>query len=763
MKTSALRILVAAMMLTWLGCDNRGKTDISTEESKDIAHNESQETNQQASLSEPLKTEETTEEEIFQKASTGDEHSTSFLLDKIRLEKDSKRQAELAKYLFASAETGNSEALIEIRSLIQTGKVKWDRGEESFSKYKQESEKGNLNAMVLMSQLLRTGNGTDVNHEQATKLVEQAALEGHLVAQYLFGEAMQEGEGIPKDNREGAKWILKAAESGLGQAEANASSIYRIGRGLERNPEKAYLFAKKSHEKNEIAGILSLSILYMIGCGVEKDINKAIELAEEALKRGSAKAYTQIAYSYANLAKWESALKYAKLGVEAGDVYASGILGALYSWGLGTKQDPREGEKHLRSASTKGCALANFVIGQIYFDKGEKKLAYDWLSKAAEDRHPDSIAMLGFYYHSGISPVKKDSKKAFLLYQEAAELGSRTGKLNLAEFYMAGLGTQKDYRKGVELFQELAKNGEPGGFVGLGRCYLKGEGVVKNEAEALVQYYLANAYGGDNSKEMIAYLEGRLSPSSVILCQQKAEQIYLKKQYEDQNPNNTDKNKPAVDSDAGKLPVPVGSGVIISQNGMVVTAYHVIENAKRIAVKTEQGVFNVKVLAADKLNDLALMKISGANQTFAAAGLAPSGKVKMGQSVFTLGFPNSSLQGFNVKMTKGEISSITGIQDDPRQFQISVPVQPGNSGGALFDERGNVIGVVVAKLNEKIAEKYTGNSPQNVNYAVKSSYVFPLIEQSDSHSAPPNEDTTLKFEEVVDKVKESCVMVLIEE
>lgn len=763
MKTSALQILVAAMMLSLLGCDNRSDTGKTTEKNKDTAQNESQNATQQASLSEPLKTEETTEEEIFQKASTGDEHSTSFLLDKIRLEKDHKRQADLAKYLIASAESGNSEALIEIRSLIQIEKVNWDRGEESFLKYKQESEKGNLNAMVLMSRLLRTGTGTEINHEKATKLLEKAALEGHLVAQYLFGAALQNGEGIPKDNKEGAKWILKAAESGLGAAEASVSSIYKNGNGLERNPEKAYYYAKKSYERNIIDGILALSDIYIAGCGVEKDVNKAIELAELALKRGSANAYSQLAFIYAKQSKWESSFKYARHAVEAGEEGAIGILGGLYYWGLGTKQNKDEGEKNLRNAAKKGCSTANYLIGKNYFDKDEKKIAFEWFSKAAEDKHSESIAMLGIYYHSGIIPVKKDTKKAFLLYQEAAELGSVIGKINLAQFYMAGLGTHKDYRKGVELFQELAKDGVPEGFIGLGRCYLKGEGVVKNEAEALVQYYLANAYGVIDSKEMIAYLENRLSPQSVILCQQKGEQIFLKKQYEDQNPSKKNQTKPSVDSDAGKLPVPVGSGVIVSQNGMIVTAYHVIENAKRIAVKTEQGVFNVKILAADKLNDLALLKISGANQTFAAAGLAPSGKVRMGQSVFTLGFPNSSLQGFNVKMTKGEISSNTGIQDDPRQFQISVPVQPGNSGGALFDERGNVIGIVVAKLNEKIAEKYTGNSPQNVNYAVKSSYVFPLIEQSDSQSAPPNEDTTLKFEEVVEKVKESCVMVLIEE
>ena len=765
MKTSALQILVASMMLIGWGCENRSKPDSVTEENKGTAQVESQYATPQSFLQEPKRPDEITEEEIFEKASTGDEHSTSFLLDKIRLENDPKRLNELEKYIVESAERGNSEAQIEIRSLIKIGKIRLEKPNEIFVKYKQESDKSNLNSMVLMSQLLRTGTGTEANDEQATKLLEKAALEGHLVAQYLYGQAIQKGEGIKKDKSEGAKWIIKSAESGLGEAEASASSIFRIGLGVERNPEKAFLFAKKSHEKNKIDGSLSLSTCYVSGCGVEKNIHQAMKLAEDTLKRGSAKAYTQLAFIYNKQVKWESVFKYAKLGVEAGDENAAGVLGALYSWGSGTKQDTAVGEKLLRNAAKNGCPVANYVIGRNYYDKGDKKTAYEWYLKAGEEKHMEALVFLGRYYTEAINPVKKDTTKAFLLYQEAAELGSTTGKFNLAIAHMAGHGTHKDYRKGVELFVELAKEGAPEGFLGLGMCYHRGEGVVKNEAEALVQYYIANAYGENNSKEMIAYLEGRLTPASVVLCQQKAEQIFLKQKYEKEKELKEDDLEPRKENEAQtrKLPKPAGSGVLISKDGLFVTAYHVIESAKGIAVRTSKGAFNVKILAVDKLNDLALLKVKDPIGEMPAAPLAPSAKMKLGQTVFTLGFPNSDLQGFNVKMTKGEISSTTGIQDDPRQFQISVPLQPGNSGGALFDDQGNIIGIVVAKLSESVAKKYTGNTPENVNYAVKSSYVFPLLEQSKTQLTSPIEGPVPKLEDVVDRIKDACVMVLVEE
>ncbi|HZM01882.1 MAG TPA: serine protease, partial [Candidatus Saccharimonadales bacterium] len=74
--------------------------------------------------------------------------------------------------------------------------------------------------------------------------------------------------------------------------------------------------------------------------------------------------------------------------------------------------------------------------------------------------------------------------------------------------------------------------------------------------------------------------------------------------------------------------------------------------------------------------------------------IAASRSAHLGGTVATIGFPDPSLQGFSPKLAKGEIASLSGAGDDPRYFQISVPVQPGNSGGALVDERGNVIGIV---------------------------------------------------------------------
>ena len=136
------------------------------------------------------------------------------------------------------------------------------------------------------------------------------------------------------------------------------------------------------------------------------------------------------------------------------------------------------------------------------------------------------------------------------------------------------------------------------------------------------------------------------------------------------------------------------------------------------------------------------------------------------------------MQGFAPKLAKGEIASLSGIQDDPRYFQISVPGQPGNSGGALVDERANVIGIVSAKLDAVAALKSSGALPENVNYAVKSregrhvavpnfrdadTASLPILESVTAVSAKLKEPVTAdrKFEDVVKSAQDAAVLVLV--
>lgn len=144
-----------------------------------------------------------------------------------------------------------------------------------------------------------------------------------------------------------------------------------------------------------------------------------------------------------------------------------------------------------------------------------------------------------------------------------------------------------------------------------------------------------------------------------------------------------------------------------------------VQDATRIEIYDGDKIYLASLIREDLNNDLAILKING---SFPALAFSPHRSAKMGQEVFTVGYPNPGLQGVSAKYTKGTINSLTGFQDDLRLYQISIPIQPGNSGGALLDEHGNIHGVVVAMLNAKTAFQVSGSLPQNVNYAVKILY-----------------------------------------
>ena len=195
-----------------------------------------------------------------------------------------------------------------------------------------------------------------------------------------------------------------------------------------------------------------------------------------------------------------------------------------------------------------------------------------------------------------------------------------------------------------------------------------------------------------------------------------------------------------------------GTGFFVTEDGYLLSNHHVIKGAKSIFVKSASGFVSAKVVSMDSQNDIALLKVEG---RFKPLPLVASRDVKLGASVFTLGFPNPELQGVSAKLTKGEISSLSGIRDDPRQFQISVPVQPGNSGGPLIDDSGNVVGIVTARLSEAASLTSSGMLPQNVNYALKSSFVSAFLEAQNAVASRLPKPRTLSGQKLEDLVKDS--------
>ena len=202
-----------------------------------------------------------------------------------------------------------------------------------------------------------------------------------------------------------------------------------------------------------------------------------------------------------------------------------------------------------------------------------------------------------------------------------------------------------------------------------------------------------------------------------------------------------------------------GTGFFLNTEGYLITNYHVIDNAQTITVSgindDYKESFKATVEVADKQNDLAILKIN--DPSFKALDNIPYTfkytTSSVGEDCFVLGYPLISSMGMDIKLTNGIISSRTGFEGNVAEYQMSAPIQPGNSGGPLFDKSGNVIGVVCAKHSEA----------ENVGYAIKASYIKSLTELLPNNISLPHnnmlEGKTLP-EQVTLASKAVCVIIV---
>lgn len=165
----------------------------------------------------------------------------------------------------------------------------------------------------------------------------------------------------------------------------------------------------------------------------------------------------------------------------------------------------------------------------------------------------------------------------------------------------------------------------------------------------------------------------------------------------------------------------------------IITNHHVVDGARTLQVRGVKGdftkLYNAVVVAKDESHDMAIIRIE--DSKFTGFGEIPytlkSGLSEVGEEVFVLGYPLLSTMGEEVKLTTGIVSSRSGFQGEVSAYQVSAPIQPGNSGGPLFDANGDVVGIVNAKHRQA----------DNASYAIKSPYMRLFIQNSIGDSAIP--------------------------
>ena len=375
-------------------------------------------------------------------------------------------------------------------------------------------------------------------------------------------------------------------------------------------------------------------------------------------------------------------------------------------------------------------------------------LTFDEIKAKAEKGDVNAQGFLGMCYDQG-KGVPRDYAQAAKWYRKAAEQGDAYAQFDLGACYHDGQGVNRDYVEAAKWFRKAADQGFVEAQFKVGFSYALGQGLPQDYIEAYKWFNLAAAQGNDNASANRDSLLRFMTPEQIAEAQRRSAAFVPRKET-------SNSGSPL----AADCPIATGTGFFITDDGYLITNNHVVKDTTKVRLLTSAGLIDAKVVQVDAANDLALLKADG---RFAPLPIAASRTVNLGGTVATIGFPDIGLQGFAPKLAKGEIASLSGAGDDPRYFQISAPVQPGNSGGALVDERGNVIGIVSAKLDASAALAASGQLPENVNYAVKSSLLLSFLESVpdvDAKLKSPNMDDR-KFEEVVKSAQDAAVLVLV--
>jgi len=319
-----------------------------------------------------------------------------------------------------------------------------------------------------------------------------------------------------------------------------------------------------------------------------------------------------------------------------------------------------------------------------------------------------------------------------------------TNKIDVLE------GVYKSYQSESLGYYKFAIKKKDGKYIAIileadNKIWKPGEIKATFEISSMTGFYSVKWYMGDKTPfETFGALE-----NEALLSIEFKEQNGQKKQ------DKFIKMYPAADSKTTfkKSSGASGSGFFLSANGLIATNAHVVEGAKSIEINlsNELGNFTykAKLVLIDSKNDVAIIRIE--DETFKGLNPLPYGiseKAEIGEKAFTIGYPLNDIMGTNYKLTDGIISAKSGIADDVRYYQISVPLQPGNSGGPLFNKEGNIIGITSAKLNSKAV----GTTIENVNYAIKSIYLTGLMNMLPDLNIPaPSNQLTNK--ELKDQVK----------
>ena len=212
-----------------------------------------------------------------------------------------------------------------------------------------------------------------------------------------------------------------------------------------------------------------------------------------------------------------------------------------------------------------------------------------------------------------------------------------------------------------------------------------------------------------------------------------------------------------------------GSGVLVSQTGIVVTNYHVVKNSNEVSIVFPHFEKNLetRVISKDVKNDIAILKIVNYshldvfNNEAIPYSLNNELSYSPGEKIYTIGYPISFILGNEPSITDGRITRSVGMNDDPTLIQHNCAIQPGNSGGPIFSDKGEFVGIIVGSVNDQLVAPATGAITQNINFGIKVDYILNILKNLKiSVSSEPTDLEGMELSEQMELMRKFCCQIL---
>ena len=594
----------------------------------------------------------------------------------------------------------------------------------------------------------------------------QVAEQGDMFAQYNLGTMYAQGKGVPQDYTEAAHWFRLAAEQGLASAQSKLGTMYSEGKGAPQDHTKAAHWWRQAAEQGHAWAQYNLAKMYRKGIGVSQDDAEAMRWYHQAAEQENALAQLDLGvmrYRGEGGPKDDiEAAYWFRQAAKQGLAFAQGMLGAMYATGEGVPQDKAEAVRWFLQAAEQGFTAAQYNLGLMYA-KGEGvskdvAMAVRWFRQAAKQGDADAQANLGVMYDEG-EGVPEDDAEAVRWFRRAAEQGHATAQFKLGVMYAKGAGVLHDDAEAVRWLRRAAEQGVALAQSGLGLMYEKGRGVPQDYVQAHKWFNLGASQMTSSEREWRdSVVRHRTHVMSKMTSVQIAEAQRLAREWKPKQfvvpaPDAPEKRRPSV-----RYPVEMastGSGFFVSNNGHILTNAHVVSECADVRIPPA---VSVRVAARDDSSDLALLwGEADSGRTFAT--FRQGRGIRPGADVVVIGYPLQGVVASEANVTRGNVSALAGPGDDRRLFQMTAPIQPGNSGGPVLDMSGHVVGVTVAKLNAIKTARATGDIPQNVNFAVSAGTARSFLDAEGVPYETARSSDTLAPDVVASRAKEFTVLV----